>query len=116
VEFILKPQIRYAVLLSPRMFCSNIFFPIILTSQDLPNLSPLDADNIIRDAEKIINGQHLDTELGYMKKRKMKMNIFKKVRYALRGTNDMERLAVGMERYTDALLKMCSPNVARVSG
>lgn len=98
------------------MFCSKIFFPIILTSQDLPNLSPLNADKIIRDAAKIINGQHLDTEPDYMKKRKMNMNIFKKVCYALRGTNDMERLAVEMDRYIDALLKMCSPNVARVSG
>jgi len=28
----------------------QIFFPIMLTSQNLPNLPPLDADEIIRDS------------------------------------------------------------------
>jgi len=43
------------------------------------------------------------------------MNIFKKVRYALKRNNDLERLAAEMERYVDALIKLCSPNISKVS-
>jgi hypothetical protein len=115
MELTLKPLTRYAIFLSVQAFCPKISFSIILTSQDLPDLPPLDADKIIRDAAKIINGDPFNAELNYMKRRKTQMNIFRKVRYALKGNNDLEMLAVEMERYIDALMKMCSPNVARVS-
>lgn len=93
----------------------RIFFSVVLTSQDLPELPPLDADQVIKDAVKAISGEASDARLDYMKKRKTKMNIFKSVRFALKGSSDLERLAVEMERYINALMKMCSPNVARVS-
>jgi hypothetical protein len=97
----------------------KIFFSIMLTSQNLPNLPPLDADQIIRDstsdAKKIINGEPLDPGLDYMKKRKMQMSIFKQVGYALRGGYKIESLAKELEQYIDNLMKMCPPEVARVS-
>ena len=93
----------------------KIFFSVVLTSQDLPDLPPLDADQVIKDAVKAISGEASDARLDYMKKRKIKMNIFKSVRFALKGSSDLESLAVEMERYINALMKMCSPNVARVS-
>lgn len=115
MELRLKPQTGYVILLSAQTLFPRISLSTILNPQDLPDLPPLDADKIIRDAAKIINGDPFDAELEYMKKRKMQMSVFKKVRYALSGSNDLERLAVEMERYIDALMKMCSPGVARVS-
>jgi hypothetical protein len=93
----------------------KIFFSVVLTSQDLPDLPPLDADQVIKDAVKAISGEASDARLDYMKKRKVEMNIFNNVRFALKGSSDLERLAVEMECYINALMKMCSPNVAWVS-
>jgi len=90
-------------------------FSVVLTSQDLPDLPPLDADQVIKDAIRGEDGEASDARLDYMKTRKTKMNIFKSVRFALRGSSDLEKLAAEMERYINALMKMCSPNIARVS-
>lgn len=100
---------RYAHLRYSRSIAQNLLISMI--SQDLPDLSPLDADQIIKDAIRPTS----NTQLDYIKKRKIKMNTFKRVRFALKGSSDLERLAVEMERYINALMKMCSPNVARVS-
>ena len=97
----------------------QIFFPIMLTSQNLPNLPPLDADEIIRDstsdAKKIINSEPLDPGLDYIKKRRMQMSIFKQVGYVLRGGHKIESLAKELEQYIDNLMKTCPPEVTRVS-
>lgn len=77
-------------------------------------MPPLDADQIVRDAAKTISGEPIDAKLDYIRRRKIKMNIFKRVRFALKRNSDLERLAVEMERYINALMKMCSPHVARV--
>jgi hypothetical protein len=114
MELRLTLHSRYAYLLYIWNLYLKTFFLIVLNSQDLPDLPPLDADQIVRDAANTINGELIDAKLDYIRRRKIKMNIFKRVRFALKRNSDLERLAVEMERYINALMKMCSPHVARV--
>ncbi len=67
------------------------------------------------DPGRLVEGQLPTKRPIELRKRESYMSVLKRARFALKDSKGLERLSLQLERYIDALLKMCPHGAAEAS-